>query len=268
MGDPIVEVLAAEWRTIDELAASLDDADWEAPTDLPGWSVKDNISHIIGTERMIIGEPAPEVDVSHLPHLTGPFPAAMEPWVEARRDTPPAEVLTELREVTRGRVATLEAMTDEELDTVGWSPIGDVPFRTFMRVRVFDCWMHEQDIRRATGRPGHLDGPAVEVALERFEQALGFIVGKKAGAPDGSTVVFDLTAPTPRRYAVAVDGRAKVVPDIPGDPTVTITMPLATFVALGGGRWSADDPRAVGSVACTGDTELGARVIANMAFTP
>ena len=61
--------------------------------------------------------------------------------------------------MTDGRVATLAAMSEEEMDTVGWSPVGEVPYRQFMRVRLFDCWMHEQDIRRAVGKPGHLEGP-------------------------------------------------------------------------------------------------------------
>ena len=268
MADPIVHLLQTEWHAITALVQDLTDEQWLLPTALPGWSVKDNLSHIIGTERAFSGEPAPDVDISHLTYLTGPFPAAMEPWIEARRRVPAAEVAQEFVEVTDQRVATLAAMTDEEMSTVGWSPVGEVPYRQFMRVRLFDCWMHEQDIRRAIGRAGHLDGPVVDVALERFAGALGFVVGKKAGAPDGASVVFHISGPHPRDYCVVVDGRAALVDAVSAPPTVTISLPLPSFVALGGGRWTRGEAEAAGDLVVEGDPALGASVLANMAFTP
>ncbi len=268
MADPIVDLLQTEWRSIAALVGDLTDEQWAQPTALPGWTVKDNVSHIIGTERAFNGEAAPEVDVSHLTYLTGPFPAAMEPWVEARRPVPPADVAREFTEVTDARVAALAAMSEEEMAKVGWSPVGDAPYRQFMRVRLFDCWMHEQDIRRAVEVPGHLDGPVVDVALERFTGALGYVVGKKAGAPDGSSVVFAVSGPRPRHYGVVVDGRASVVTDLPAAPTVRIELPLTSFVALGGGRWTRAEAEAAGGLAVHGDAELGTRILEAMAFTP
>jgi uncharacterized protein (TIGR03083 family) len=159
-------------------------------------------------------------------------------------------------------------MTEDDWSRVGWSPIGEVPYRRFMVVRVFDTWMHEQDMRRAIGREGHLEGECAETALGHFTTALGFVVGKKAGAPQGSSVVFDITGPTPRRYSVVVDGRARLVDPATDDPTVTIALPLTSFVALGGGRWSAEEARAAGGLEVSGDTDLGERVLANMGFTP
>ena len=46
-----------------------------------------------------------------------------------------------------------------------------------------------------------------------------FVVGKKVGAPDGSTVVFSLTDPLARVVAIQVaDGRAKPVEPYPTTP--------------------------------------------------
>ena len=147
-------------------------------------------------------------------------------------------------------------------------PLGEMSYRDFLKVRVFDSWMHEQDIRRALDRPGHLDGPVVAMSLERFDGALGFVVGKKAGAPDGSTVVFELDGGPRDCIAVAVEGRAKVIAEPPSEPTVRLTLPFETFVALCGGRQSADDPSAVADVVIDGDEELGRRVLEAMPFTP
>ena len=68
-----------------------------------------------------------------------------------------------------------------------------------MRIRTFDCWLHEQDIRDAVGRPGGEDGAAAALALDEMTSAIGYVVGKKAGAPQGSRVRFDLTGPAARR---------------------------------------------------------------------
>ena len=124
-------------------------------------------------------------------------------------------------------------MIAEELDALTTSPLGDMSERDWLKVRVFDCWIHEQDIRRAVGEPGHLRGPVVDIALERFEGALGYVVGKKAAAPDGSTVVFRSDDGPGRSIAVHVDGRARVVDAVPVDPTVRLGLPFETFIADG-----------------------------------
>ena len=270
MSEPVIDLLETEWAAIDEFASTLSDDDWATPTALPGWSVKDNVSHIIGVERMLAGDAAPDVDVSHLAHVHDPFAASMEAWIEARRPLPATEVLADFRDTTARRLEQLRAMSDDDFALSGWSPIGEVPYRQFMRVRVFDSWMHEQDMRRALNRPGNLEGPVVDAALENFERSLGFVVGKKAGAPDGSSVTFLVDGPTSRVYPVLVEGRARLLPpaEAPTDATVTITLPLETFAALGGGRWDRETAIAAGGITIGGDAALARAVLDHMAFTP
>lgn len=268
MSDPVIDVLEAEWRSIDELCTDLTEDEWKTPTALPGWTVQDCVSHVIGIERMLMGDPAPEVATDHLPHINDPTSASLETWIEARRALPGGEVLAEYREQMARRLDDLRAKTEAEMDEPSWSPIGEVPYRVFMQVRVFDCWMHEQDIRRALGRPGHLEGPAVDVSLERFAAALGFVVGKKAGAPDGSSVVFDLDGAPVAGYTIVVDGRARLIDDAVAAPTVRIRLPFESFVALGGGRWNAGEALAAGGIAIEGDRALGRTILDNLGFTP
>lgn len=266
-GERITGQLATVWASITELGSGLNEADWNTPTDLPGWTAKDCLSHMAGTEAILLGEPVPDVSVDHIPRVTSPFIAMMEVPVEARRATPAAEVMAEFVDVTNRRLAVLAAMSDEQWSTPGWSPVGEVPYATFMEVRVFDCWMHDQDIRRAVGRPGGINVGA-EVSLGRIELGLGFIVGKRAEAPDGTSVVFEVTGPYPRTYAVVVDGRAGLTDDIPDDPTVRITTDLEVFTALGGGRWSGERAMDTGRVTVAGDSDLAQRILSGMAITP
>ena len=55
--------------------------------------------------------------------------------------------------------------------------------RDLLPFRVFDAWVHEQDMRRAVGRPGDLDTPVAAAALDRIVGTMPFVVGKRAGAP-------------------------------------------------------------------------------------
>jgi hypothetical protein len=60
-----------------------------------------------------------------------------------------------------------------------------------------------------------------------------------------------------------VDGRAEVREDGPGDPTVVLTIPPATFAALVGGRSDVPD-----DVEVEGDAELAKAILDQLAFMP
>ncbi len=266
--DATVAALVEELAAIDGLLAELDPGDWHRPTALPGWDVQANVAHIIGTESMLAGVPTPptSVAVADLDHVRNDIGAANEPWILALASLPPDEVREQLRAITAQRTSALAAMTEEQWDAEGFTPAGMDTYGRFMRIRVFDCWMHEQDIRDAVGLPGHLDGPAVELALDEMVTAMGFVVGKRAGAPDGARVTFALTGDAARDVHVVVDGRAAVVPELDLPASVVITTDVHTFTRLAGGRthWEAVD---ADLIAIEGDPALGAHILANLAYT-
>jgi uncharacterized protein (TIGR03083 family) len=267
--EPIIDVLEQVWASTLAATENLTEDDWATASELPGWTVKDCLSHVATVEANFLGEPPDAVDVSHLAHVRTPFQEAMEVGVEAWRPLPGAEVRARFADICRRRVDQLRAMTPEQMGAPCPSPVGEVPYRQFMAVRAFDCWMHEQDIRRALDRPGNLTGPCVGPTLERFGAALGVIVGKRAAAAEGVRLLIRTTGPTEVAYGVLVEGRARVVePDELGPPDAVITLPFEAFVALGGGRWDRARAEAAGGVAYEGDAELGRRVLDNLAFTP
>jgi uncharacterized protein (TIGR03083 family) len=261
----VVRALDAVWDQLLELGAELADPDWDRSTRCPGWTVKDIYAHVLGTESMLLGRQAPEVEVGEAPHVRNDIGRFNEAWIVAWRDRPAADLLDELRAVIDERRAALSAMSDDAWDEVGFTPAGQDTHGRFMRIRVFDQWIHEQDARTALERPGHLRGPAVEVALDELGASLGFVVGKRAGAPDGSAVRIEVTGPTERTYDVAVDGRAALVDDLDREPDVTLRVPLPVFIALAAGREGADpaDP----TIAVIGDETLGCRILENLPYT-
>jgi len=267
--DRTVAALGEVWTSLDELLASLDEHEWLAPSPLPGWSVKDNVAHIIGTEAMLAGEPGPGVEIDRVAHehVRNDIGAFNEQWVESFRTVPAPDVLARFRELTSTRLATLQAMPDDEWSAESFTPAGKDTYGRFMQIRVFDCWLHEQDIRDAVDRPGHEYGLAVEVVLDEMATALGFVVGKKAGAVAGDRVTFALTdgGAVVRQFHVEVGDRAALVPQLSAPPTVTLTMPVGVMTRRCAGRVSSDG--LLDQVVIDGDHELATKILENQSYT-
>lgn len=267
--DRTVAALGEVWSSLGDLLGDLTDEQWLLASPLPGWSVQDNVSHIVGTEAMLAGEPGPSIEIDRdvNEHVRNDIGAFNEQWVESLRVVPPNEVLSRFRELTGARLAALEQMSEDEWNAESFTPAGKDTYGRFMQIRVFDCWLHEQDIRDAVGRPGHTTGLAVEVVLDEMATALGFVVGKKAGAVSGQSVTFALTdgGAVVRRMHVDVAERAAVMPALSEPPTVTLTMPIGVMTRRCAGRVGPDD--LLDQVVIDGDLELAAKILANQSYT-
>jgi uncharacterized protein (TIGR03083 family) len=257
------------WDSIDALLDGLPDSRWQAATPLPAWDVQAVVAHIIGTESFLEGlsPPVPDVDVKEFEHVRNDIGAINECWVRALSADPGTGVLERFRTVTGGRRDVLPAMSDDDWNAVNPTPAGMDSYGRFMRIRTFDCWMHEQDIRMALQTPSsddELAGPASELSLDEIAATMGFVVGKLAKAPDGSRVTFDLTGPLARSINVSVDGRAQLVDDFGEDPTATIRLDALQFTRLAGGRPMC--PARAQDVELGGDKDLAARIVERLNF--
>ncbi|MEO3783871.1 maleylpyruvate isomerase family mycothiol-dependent enzyme [Actinocorallia sp. B10E7] len=250
-------------RTVIGLGEGFTDAEWELPTDCPGWTVKDVVSHLISAEELFMGDPLPDHDLPDLPHVHNELGRMVEIGVDVRRPLPGAEVLEQLKAVLDRRLATLR-----EVDPTAEAPQPDGrkgDHSRLMMFRAFDCWIHEQDIRRATGRPGGLDSPAGAATWAVLRPGLPFVVAKRAGAEPGQSVAFEITGARAYSVAAVVDenGRGSLG-DVPADPTARVRLDWEDYVRLAAGRCG---PREVKAV-IEGDLELAGRVLENMAVTP
>jgi uncharacterized protein (TIGR03083 family) len=258
---PAVDLLARTWDSVDALCAGLTEEEWKTPTDCPGWSVQDNVSHLIDYESRALGRPGPEHEVGDLPHLKNAMGSSNEIGVDWRRQFSGAEILAEFREVMAARREQLGALTADDLTNEVQTPVGAGSLADMLQLRLMDSWCHEQDIRRALGRPGHLAGPAADGAIAYFTKLLPYVVGKKAGAPDGATVTFEVAD---RIIPIeVVGGRAHALEVAPATESARLAMDTATFAALVAGRTSSD-----AGVTLTGDTDLAQRILANMGVMP
>jgi uncharacterized protein (TIGR03083 family) len=266
----VLSGLFGVWDDIDALLGGLPETQWQAMSPLPSWDVKALVSHMIGTESFLAGIPAPQpdIDVSALDHVRNDIGAMNECWVRHLGAKSGAEVLERFRAVTDDRRKALESLSGEDWDAVTPTPVGPESYGRFMRVRVFDCWMHEQDIREALRRPSsddELDGTTARLSLDEIAATMGFVVGKLAKAPEGSRVEFELSGPLARTIRVSVDARAQVVDDFGGqEPTATIRLDGLQFTRLAGGRPMC--PARAQDIDLAGDNEVAAQVVEHLNF--
>jgi uncharacterized protein (TIGR03083 family) len=263
-----IDLLDATWRSIDELCTPLSAEQWLLPTDCPGWTVQDNLAHIIGLELVLEGEdqpPAPYAADAVPDHVKNELGATNEVWVASLRGESGQAVLDRFRAVADRRLASLRSLSEDDWEERWPTPAGVQSYRDFMGLRSFDAWSHEQDIRRAIGRPGGWAGAPAENALARVTGVLPFVVGKKVGAPDGTTVVVELSGPAARTLAVGIDGRAAPLDHVPEDPTTTVRTTTEAYTCLVLGRWDPSEVLADGRATLEGDRDLGVQVLGALA---
>jgi uncharacterized protein (TIGR03083 family) len=248
------------------LAREVPEDQWGLPTDLEGWSVKDNVAHTAHLEGVLAGTPEETIEVAEAPHLKGLFNYYTEQGVLARRDRDMAALADEIEIAVQTRYAALQA--DPPTDGTAAPPRtpGSVPWdnNTLLNNRPVDIWMHSQDIRRAIGRPGGFDCAAARHTIGRFGAALPMVVGKRTAPPAGTSVRLDLTG-TDMTWSVQIgeDGRAASSGPI-DEPTVRIELSPEDFVVLAGGR----QPLGATKPTFEGDAELGLAVLGNFSVTP
>jgi uncharacterized protein (TIGR03083 family) len=264
----LVDLLDQVWASVADLGRGLTEPEWKLPTECPGWSVQDNLAHLSAIEARLLGRPEPDHELPpELPHVKNPFGRTNELFVDARRGWSGADVLAEFEDVTRARINVLRGYRDEDFAAESWTPVGPGTVRDLLPFRLFDGWVHEQDMRRATGRPGDLDTPVAANGLDRVVKAMPFVIGKQAAAPEGTTVVLSLAGPLAREVVVGVvNGRARILDREPDTPTVRLTLTTETLARLGCGRIDPLDTIAVGGVGIEGDEVLGRRVVESMNF--
>src|SRR5690625_833027 len=152
-------VLPAYREQYDELTTlfnSLAPSQWPTVPYLPGWDVKAGAEHLMGTERMLLRDSPIRAELGEWPaHERNETGAGNEPRVHTLRGDSPDDTRRRWRDIVERRSAEMNELSIEQWHAESWTPVGQATYSRFMRIRVYDCWLHEQDIRDAIGEPGH-----------------------------------------------------------------------------------------------------------------
>ncbi|MFD8015071.1 maleylpyruvate isomerase family mycothiol-dependent enzyme [Streptomyces sp. NPDC058955] len=270
---PSLQNYADAWthsiEAIAELVQPLVEGEWNRATPCPGWSVRDIVSHVIGMETEMLGDPRP---IHSLPrdlyHVRSDFARYMEVQVDVRRHHTAPEMTSELEYILIRRARQLRN-ENRSPEHVIRAPLGaEQTLEQGYRLRAFDTWVHEQDLRVALGVPGNLDSPGATVVRDLLLEALPKVVAKDAGAPAGSAVVVDVTGPVEFLRTVRVDaeGRGSIDGAPSLGPAVTLTTDWETYVRLACGR--VRPAEVADRIKTEGDPDLAAAILDHFAVTP
>jgi uncharacterized protein (TIGR03083 family) len=270
---PTLQPYADAWthsiEAISELVKPLVEGEWNRRTPCPGWSVRDVVSHVIGLDCEMLGDPRP---IHSLPrdlfHVTNEHQRYMEMQVDVRRHHTAPEMTAELEYTIIRRNRQLRNESREPGATVRAPLTAETTLEKAMRARAFDVWVHEQDLRTALGAPGNLDSPGAHVVQDVLLAALPKIVAHDAEAPRSSAIVFDVHGPVEflRTIRVDIQGRGTLETAPALGPAATLSMDWETYFRLACGRVT---PEAVADrVKAEGEPELTTAILRNFAVTP
>jgi uncharacterized protein (TIGR03083 family) len=261
-------VLTDAWLTslssFTELAAGLTEDQWRALSPCPGWSVGDLVAHTVDIEERLAGVPQPdyEPDWDALPHVTESG-RRMEPGVDRRRGLERTIVLDQLSAIATQRSAQVAEL---DPDATILSPFGrEITLSTMMRMRVFDLFVHEQDIRLALHLPGSLTTVGAQVTQSMIIESLPRTWAKSAAAPEGSVLCVDVIgSDLPRTVWVraAQEGRGEILDTPPEAIDITVQGTWPTLLAAATGRSSGTHLRV------EGDAQLAQALVSNLNIAP
>ena len=215
--DAVDDVLLTTLSLVRDL--SEDDAD--LPTECPGWTVRDQLAHMVGLEQVLNGAPQSDIELPPLDHVRNEIDEYMERQVHIRRQLPMAAIADELAGLRRRRLSSLRRSAGEGDPEVA-GVFGTRPLSKSLPTRVFDLWTHEQDIRRAVGLPVREACVAAELAVDLSLRNWSAALPK---SPEGNDVTIEIAVSAPHERSAEITvgngGPLVTISGSPGDITRT-----------------------------------------------
>ncbi len=208
MSDVLAD-LTAEQNSLDLIVSELADADWSLPTPSPGWTIADQIGHLMyfdGTAALAITDPdAFTATVGTL--MAGMADGSSDPTLEDARSMEPGELLEAWR-VNRVVLDSAASTLDDDTRVVWYGP--SMGAKSFLTARLMEVWAHGQDIVDAIG--------ATREATDRLRHIaqLGYItrgwsyINRGLDVPDAAVRV-ELTAPSGAVWTYGADDASESV---------------------------------------------------------
>ena len=211
--DQILTELRRERTDFLRLLASLRPEDWEKPTQLKGWRVHDVVAHLLANcsgefdeafRRALAGDATPVIP--------GDLNAWNEQQAAARRDWPPARLLDEYERASAS-VTTMIEHWDADLQTPVRlaEAIPPRPFWLEARILGVHHWVHGQDIRKATDRPGGVTDERMRPVIDSLFDMMPLVFRADQARGVRLSVAFDLSGPGGGQWVAEIaDGQCRV----------------------------------------------------------
>jgi uncharacterized protein (TIGR03083 family) len=258
--DEIVRAIREERRRTLALLRGLESDQFDIPTALPGWRIREVIAHLITTDKA-------SATGANLLTVLGSMDR-LEEWNDRKvprwAGRPIPELLLALDRWGRGMLRVARILPSSAYRVRVPTIFGRAPLGLLVWSRVYDEWIHRQDMRRALA----LDDEEVDLASpsEFLLTAIPSAVLPNVQG-SGEVEVSLEGAPVPAwLYDVATkgggpDGQA---PESPSESRARIAGPAPKLIMAAAGRDSFDALRQDGQITIEGDEDLAARLLAKL----
>lgn len=175
------QLLAAERAALIDLLGTLDEGDWDLPTECSAWSVKGICLHLIGDDLSLLSRQRDGAP-SGLRRLAADSPGTgfvellnrfNESWVAAGSFMSPSVVKGLLRATGAWTSEFYDARALDELgEPVFWVGPDPAPYRLIVAREYCERWIHHMQIARAVGRPGAVEPSFLRAAVSGAARVL------------------------------------------------------------------------------------------------
>ncbi len=145
--DLICDDLDAEAASLEAMVVGLDEPTWNTPTPAPGWTIRDQLSHLwFFDRRALLALTDPDAFAADAAELAaaGGTDASVVPG----REVTGAELLERWR-VDRTELLRVARLADPSTRVVWYGP--PMSARSFVTARLMEVWAHGQDVADALG---------------------------------------------------------------------------------------------------------------------
>lgn len=195
-------------RALIELLASLRAEEWKRPTVCPGWDVHDVAAHLLGVDLANVSGRRDDHWLGPRPgQQLGPWLADFNAlWVDAARRLSPRALIGMIEPAGRQLDDYFAGLDPDRVDAhVTWASERPVPVWLDIAREYTERWVHQQQIRDATGRPDLTGEDFLGPVLTTFVHALPMTYAQTE-APAGTAVQFAVTGPGGGCWHVTRDG--------------------------------------------------------------
>ncbi|MHA6626966.1 maleylpyruvate isomerase family mycothiol-dependent enzyme [Pseudonocardia sichuanensis] len=184
--------------------------EWQRPTAAAPWRVRDVVAHLVGDDlnrlsrtRDAHSGPGPRAGEALAPFVH----RINDEWVRVAQRLS-GRVLTDLLAHTSPQVLAMWGALDPEAMTEGvsWAGPGPAPVWLDLARDFTEYWVHQQQIRDATGRPDPGDPAVLHTVLDTFLRAVPHTLSTHP-RPDGETLGVTVDGPAGGRWTWRCDGR-------------------------------------------------------------
>jgi uncharacterized protein (TIGR03083 family) len=255
-GPPITAAEAYRRTTdsFDNLLTSLREDEWHRPA-LRDLDIQCLIGHLIGVERQLHAA----VGIAAAVTTGRDHVASTQEDALSQVGRAPAETLDQWRELIRRTLEYATALDRDANQRVVSLHGFTMSLERMLVLRAFETWTHEEDIRRATGRPLAAPDPArlrlmTDVAVSALPMGLDNIGRPKPGR----TARIVLTGPGGGTWQAALDRGT------PGSTDVRVIADAVSFCRLVANRLTPSElaPVITGDDALAADVLTGAQALA------